>query len=58
MDVGVPDPEPSEAKVREVYDNYVASLQKLFDTHKAACLPPQVAAKGLICILREGKKRG
>lgn len=44
---GPPNAQPSEAEVTAVFERYVAELKRLFDAHKDACLPPEVAAKGL-----------
>jgi 2-acylglycerol O-acyltransferase 2 len=57
VEVGDPDPDPSDEKVREIYDRYTANLQKLFDTHKNECLPAAVADKGLTCVLRETRPK-
>jgi len=47
VEVGPPDDNPSDEKVQEVFQRYVASLQKLFDEYKDQCLPAEVAARGL-----------
>mmetsp|Transcript_75779 Transcript_75779/g.180032 ORF Transcript_75779/g.180032 Transcript_75779/m.180032 type:complete len:323 (+) Transcript_75779:68-1036(+) len=47
LEVGPKDDNPSEARVQMLYQEYVASLQELFDKYKDECLPPEVAAKGL-----------
>lgn len=56
VQVGPPDDNPSTEKVLQVFDKYVASLLKLFDEHKEACLPAHVAARGLTVTLRAGKE--
>lgn len=48
VEVGSPDPNPSDEKVQEVFKRYMAEVQKVFDTHKDECLPPEVAQRGLI----------
>jgi len=47
VEVGKPDPNPSEERVLEVFEEYKKAIRCLFDAHKDACLPPDVAAKGL-----------
>ena len=47
VSVGPPNDAPTDAEVEEVYERYVAELRRLFDAHKDACLPPEVAALGL-----------
>ena len=47
VEVGPQADEPSEERVNEVFERYVAELQRLFDAHARTCLPPDVAAKGL-----------
>lgn len=51
VEVGAPDPEPSEARVQEVFARYVAELRRLFEAHAESCLPAEVAAKGLRLVL-------
>lgn len=53
--VGLPDPDPTDAKVKQVFDLYCASLQKLFHEHKEHLLPKEVADKGLKIVLRESE---
>ena len=45
--VGDPDAAPSDEKVQAVFDAYVAELQAVFHAHAPACLPPDVAKRGL-----------
>lgn len=52
VEVGAPDSDPSDEKVKEVFDHYSAALLKLFDTYKDECLPAAVAARGLEIVLR------
>ena len=47
VDVGEPEDEPSDERVAEVFDRYLRELQRVFDENKDACLPAEVAAKGL-----------
>jgi len=47
VDVGAPEENPSEERVQEVFEKYLAELQRVFDEHAKDCLPPAVAAKGL-----------
>jgi len=53
--VGPPDPAPSEERVEELFNTYVAALRTLFDTYAHECLPPEVASKGLKIIRLHGK---
>jgi len=53
--VGDPDPNPSEERVQEVFTQYLAALQHLFDRYAFECLPQEVAAKGLKIIRLDGK---
>lgn len=50
--VGAADPEPSDARVRQIFLRYCAELRRLFDEFKDAALPPAVAARGLKIIWR------
>lgn len=52
VDVGPPDANPSEEKVLQVFERYLAALRKVFDEHKDSCLPPEVAARGLEVVWR------
>lgn len=52
VDVGVADPEPTDARVREVFLRYCAELQRLFNEFKSTALPPAVAARGLRIVWR------
>lgn len=56
VEVGPADADPSDEKVKEVFERYCKALQALFDKHKATCLPEDVAAKGLEIIWRTGTK--
>ncbi|CAK0794616.1 unnamed protein product [Prorocentrum cordatum] len=47
VDVGEKEADPSDERVNEVFERYVAELQRLFDANAKDCLPPAVAAKGL-----------
>lgn len=51
IDVGPKDENPSEESVREAFDKYIVGLRNLFDTHKDACLPAEVAARGLEVVM-------
>lgn len=56
VEVGPADDNPTDEKVKEVFDRYCAALTKLFDAHKDSCLPKEVAAKGLKITVRETSK--
>jgi len=56
VEVGIADPNPSDEKLNEVFERYVASLQNLFDAHKDTLLPKEVAARGLKIVRRDGLK--
>lgn len=45
--VGDADADPSDERVREVFEAYLAELMRLFDAHAHDCLPPHVADRGL-----------
>eukprot|EP00928_Gymnodinium_smaydae_P041195 TRINITY_DN27885_c0_g1_i2.p1 TRINITY_DN27885_c0_g1~~TRINITY_DN27885_c0_g1_i2.p1 ORF type:complete len:404 (+),score=81.80 TRINITY_DN27885_c0_g1_i2:467-1678(+) len=47
IEVGAPDENPSEERVREVFRRYCVELRRLFEAHKDADLPADVAARGL-----------
>jgi 1-acyl-sn-glycerol-3-phosphate acyltransferase len=47
VDVGEPEPEPSDARVEEVFGRYLEELQHVFDANAGECLPPAVAKRGL-----------
>eukprot|EP00440_Ansanella_granifera_P071479 gb/GFBE01077576.1/.p1 GENE.gb/GFBE01077576.1/~~gb/GFBE01077576.1/.p1 ORF type:complete len:312 (+),score=41.56 gb/GFBE01077576.1/:1-936(+) len=53
VEVGPPDPNPSDERVQEVFARYLEELQRLFDAHAMHCLPQEVAAKGLKLVLPE-----
>ena len=55
--VGPPNDDPTDAEVEAVYEAYVAELLRVFDKHKDACLPPDVAARGLTIVKRERRKK-
>jgi len=38
---------PTLEQVEAVFEAYLAELRRVFDAHKDACLPPEVAASGL-----------
>eukprot|EP00929_Paragymnodinium_shiwhaense_P121623 TRINITY_DN93936_c0_g1_i1.p1 TRINITY_DN93936_c0_g1~~TRINITY_DN93936_c0_g1_i1.p1 ORF type:complete len:337 (-),score=63.12 TRINITY_DN93936_c0_g1_i1:64-1026(-) len=57
VDVGLADENPSDEKVREVFDKYVEALKLVFDTHKDKLLPKDVAARGLEVIVREERSK-
>lgn len=52
VEVGPPDASPSEERVRRVFRRYCTELLRLFDEHKDAALPADVAARGLQIIWR------
>lgn len=52
VDVGAADPEPTDARVREVFLRYCAELRRLFNEFKDTALPPAVAARGLKIVWR------
>lgn len=55
LDVGPPNANPTDAEVRAVFERYAAELKRVFDLHKDASLPPEIAANGLKVIVRDGK---
>lgn len=55
VEVGPKDENPSDERVEEVYDKYVAELKKLFDENAKDCLPHAIAAKGLKVVRIEDK---
>lgn len=52
VEVGPPVADASEELVQETFQRYIAELRQLFDEHKDACLPPDVAARGLEIVVR------
>jgi len=52
--VGAPSRDPSDEEVAAVFCRYLTELRRIFDKHKDACLPPEVAARGLT-VLFHGK---
>jgi len=52
IEVGPAEAQPSDEQVRGVFLRYCRELQRLFDEHAAADLPPEVAARGLELIWR------
>lgn len=57
VDVGAPNPDPTDAQVEAVFERYVAELQRVFEAHKHTCLPPDVAARGLTIVRRSSSSR-
>lgn len=57
VDVGAPNTTPTDAQVQQVFERYVVALRKVFDENKDACLPAEVAAKGLEVIVRSGRNK-
>lgn len=55
LEVGPPEPEPSDERVEELFGRYVEALQELFNRHAHECLPPEVAARGLVMRRLDGK---
>ena len=47
VDVGSPNPDPTDREVDEVFGRYVAELQRLFDKYAFQHLPAEVAMRGL-----------
>lgn len=47
VDIGPRNENPTDEEVEAAFQKYVAAVRKLFDAHKDACLPPDVAARGL-----------
>lgn len=58
VEVGPPDEDPSEEKVRLVFEHYIGALRQLFDAHKDTCLPRAVAARGLEVVWRGEQIKG
>jgi len=52
IEVGPADANPSDERVQQVFRAYVAELYRLFNEHKDAALPADVAARGLQVIWR------
>jgi len=57
ISAGSPNPNPTNDEVQAVFDLYLAELRRVFNKHKDACLPPEVAAKGLT-VMFHGKEPG
>jgi len=55
VSVGPKNADPTDAQVEEVFARYVAELRRVFDENKDACLPPEVAARGLTVVKRDAK---
>lgn len=55
LEVGPPEPEPSDEMVEELFARYLAALRVLFDRHAHECLPPAVAARGLKIVRLDGR---
>jgi len=53
VSVGPANATPTDAQVEEVFGRYCAELLRVFDKNKDACLPPEVAARGLTIVRRE-----
>lgn len=53
--VGDADPEPSDERVEALFQQYLVELRKIFKRYASECLPPDVAAKGLLIIRLDGK---
>jgi len=47
VQVGPPNAAPTDEQVSQVFASYQTELCRLFDEHKAECLPADVAARGL-----------
>lgn len=47
VEVGLPEDEPSDERVNEVFARYVTELRRIFEENALECLPPAVAASGL-----------
>mmetsp|Transcript_13393 Transcript_13393/g.22016 ORF Transcript_13393/g.22016 Transcript_13393/m.22016 type:complete len:396 (-) Transcript_13393:253-1440(-) len=47
VEVGTADPNPSDARVHEIFLKYCIELRRLFNEYKDTALPPAVAARGL-----------
>ncbi|CEM31480.1 unnamed protein product [Vitrella brassicaformis CCMP3155] len=52
LEVGEPDPNPSDEKVARVLATYLEHLHEVFETFKTQCLPPEVAKRGLVVHMR------
>jgi hypothetical protein len=55
IEVGPPEPNPSDERVEEVFQQYLLELQKVFNANCHDCLPSEVAKKGLNIIRLDGK---
>jgi 2-acylglycerol O-acyltransferase 2 len=55
VEVGPADPNPSEERVEEVFQQYLLELQRVFYDNCHECLPPDVAKNGLKIIRLDGK---
>mmetsp|Transcript_15631 Transcript_15631/g.33239 ORF Transcript_15631/g.33239 Transcript_15631/m.33239 type:complete len:315 (-) Transcript_15631:111-1055(-) len=55
IDVGLPEAEPSEERIQEVFARYKAELQRLFDANAKECLPLDLAEKGLQIVKLEDR---
>lgn len=44
---GAANPHPTVAELEKVFESYVAEMDRIFRLHAPACLPPDIAAKGL-----------
>jgi len=52
VEVGAREESPPDERVREVFARYVAEVARLFEEHRHACLPADVAARGLTVLWR------
>lgn len=55
VEVGPADPNPTDERVKQVFRMYCTELRRLFNEHKDAALPPEVAARGLDIVWRGHK---
>ena len=54
----IPVPHPTEAQLADVLARWEVELRRLFDEHKDALLPPDVAARGLRISTRSNTSSG
>ena len=57
VSVGAKNADPTDAEVEEVFSRYVAELMRVFNENKDACLPADVAARGLTIVKRDLKQQ-
>merc|ERR1719401_2679680 len=55
VEVGPPEADPSEERVEAVFARYLEELRRVFSGNAQECLPPDVAARGLKIIRKDGK---